>query len=53
VKHGPGTDLEDLVFEAINKDIEADEVAQVAQVAAITSEDPPELEKDGNDAPTA
>ena len=52
-KHGLETDLEDLDFEAINKDIEANEVAQAAQVAAVTSEDPPELEKDGNDAPTA
>ena len=27
VKHGPKTDLEDLDFEAINKEIEADEAA--------------------------
>ena len=27
VKHGPGTNLEDLNFEAINKEIEADEAA--------------------------
>ena len=40
-------DLEDLDFEAIDKEIEAD---GVAQVATITSDDPPELEKDGNDA---
>lgn len=37
-------------FEAIDKEIEADKVAQVAQAAA--GEDPPALEK-GNDAPPA
>ena len=47
IKHSPGTDLEDLDFEAIDKEIEAD---RVAQVATIIGEDPPELEKDGNDA---
>ena len=47
IKHSPGMDLEDLDFEAIDKEIEAD---GVAQVATITSDDPPELEKDGNDA---
>ena len=47
IKHSPGMDLEDLDFEAIAKEIEAD---GVAQVATITSDDPPELEKDGNDA---
>ena len=45
MKYGPKTDLEDLDFEAINKEIEADEAAQAAQVAASTGEDPPVPEK--------
>ena len=49
IKHSPGTDLEDLDFEAIDKEIEADEAAQAA---TITGKDPLELEKDRNDAPT-
>ena len=48
VKHGPGVDLEDLDFEAIDKEIEANKVAQAAAAAA----DAPESEKDGNDATT-
>ena len=27
IRHGPGTDMEDLDFEAVNKEIEADEAA--------------------------
>ena len=27
VKHGPGVDLEDMDFEAVDREIEADEVA--------------------------
>ena len=30
IKHGPGTDLEDLDFEAVDKEIEADEAALAA-----------------------
>ena len=48
IKHGPGVDLGDLDFKAIDKEIEADEVAQAAQAAAATGEDPPESEKDRN-----
>ena len=40
VKHGPETYLEDLDFEAIDKEIEADEAAQVIQATASTCEDP-------------
>ena len=47
VKHGTETDLEDLDFEAIDKEIEANEAAQATTFA---SEDPPMLEKGGNDA---
>ncbi|KAK9990986.1 hypothetical protein SO802_025971 [Lithocarpus litseifolius] len=52
VKHGPEIDLEDLDFEAIDKEIEADEAAQALAVAVI-GEDPPEPKKDGNDASAA
>ena len=52
MKHGPGLDLEDLEFEAIDKEIEANEAAQVSQAAAVAGDDPLESEKDGNDAPT-
>ena len=52
VKHSPET-LEDLDFEAINKEIEVDEVVQVAQAIASTGEDPPMPENGGNDAPGA
>ena len=48
MKHGLETDLEDLDFEAIDKEIEANEAAQAAQVAA--TEDPPAVEKE-DDAP--
>ena len=50
MKHGPGTDLEDLDFETVDKEIEANKVAQVVQAP---SEDPPEADKGGNDAPRA
>ena len=41
IKHDPGTDLEDLDFEAIDKEIEEDEVAQAsAQTVASTSVEP-------------
>lgn len=50
VKHSPKTDLEDLDFEAINKEIEEDEVVQAA---ASTSEDPLVPEKIGINAPKA
>lgn len=47
VKHGPGADLEDLNFEAIDKEMEADEAA------VAIDENPVEPEKGGNDAPVA
>ena len=41
IKHGPGTDLENLDFEAIDKEIEEDEAAQAsAQTAASTGIEP-------------
>ena len=51
IKHDLGTDLEDLDFEAIDKEIEVNEVAQAARATAATGEDPPEFEKDRNNAP--
>ena len=53
VKHGPETDLKDLDFVAIDKEIKADEAVQVAQATASTGEHPPMPEKGGNDAPEA
>ena len=52
VKHGSGVDLEDLDFEANDKEIEADKAAQASQAAIVAGDDPLESEKDGNDAST-
>ena len=51
IKHGLGTDLEDLDFEAVDKEIEVDKVAQATQVVATIGEDPLGVEKDGDDIP--
>ena len=51
IKHGPEMDLEDLDFKAIDKEIEADEAMQAVQATASVGEDPPVLEKGGNDTP--
>ena len=48
MKNGPEKNLEDLDFEAIDKEMEADEAAQVAVAA---DENPLEPDKGGNDAP--
>ena len=53
VKHGPGIDLEVLDFEAVDKEIEANEAAQAAQTSVTFGEDPPEVDKDGDNAPPA
>ena len=52
MKHGPGVDLEDLDFEAIDKEIAANKAAQASQAAVVAGDNPLEYEKDGNDAPT-
>ena len=52
IKHGPGTDLEELDFEDVDKEVEADKVAQAAQAAALTGKDP-ETGKDDDNAPQA
>ena len=51
MKHGPGTDLDDLDFEAIDKEIEAKEATHAAQTSVAVDEEPLVLEKGGNDDP--
>ena len=53
IKHGPEIDLEDLDFEAVDKEIEANEATQATQATKSTGEDPPVPERGGNDAPEA
>ena len=53
IKHGLETDLEDLDFEAIDKEIEANEAAQTAQATTSAGEDPPVPKKGGTNAPKA
>ena len=50
IKHGPSVDLEDLDFEAIDKEIEEDEVAQTA---ASTGVEPSQANQDDDAAPPA
>jgi len=50
MKHRLGTDLENLDFEAIDKEIEADETAQAVQASG---EDPSKADKGGDDTPLA
>ena len=52
IKHGPGVDLENLVFEAVDKEMEEDEVAQAsAQTVASTGVEPSQVDKDDGGAP--
>ena len=53
VKHDLETNLEDLDFEAIDKEIEVNEATQAAQATAFAGKDPPMLEKGGSDASEA
>ena len=53
IKHGPEIDLEDLDFEAVDKEIEANEATQAAQATKSVGEDPSVPERGGNDAPEA
>ena len=50
IKHGPGTDLEELDFKAVDKEMEEDEAAVAAQAAASTGADPSQADKDEDDA---
>ena len=52
IKHGSGIDLENLDFEAVDKEMEEDEAAQaLAQTAASTGVEPSQADKDDGDAP--
>ena len=52
IKHGAGVDLENLDFEAVDKEMEEDEAAQAsAQTAASTSVEPSQADEDNNGAP--
>ena len=54
IKHGSSVDLENLDFEAIDREMEEDEAAQAsAQTAASTSVEPPQAERDDGDAAQA
>ena len=54
IKHGSGVDLENLDFEAIDKEMEEDEAAQAsAQTAASTGVEPLQAERDEGDAAEA
>ena len=48
LKHGPGTNLEDLDFKAVDKEIEADEATQAVQPSG---EEPSVTDKVGEEAP--
>ena len=50
IKHGPGTNLEDLDFEAVDKEIEEDEATQAA---ASTGAEPSQANRDDDVAPPA
>ena len=52
MKHGPGVNLEDLDFKAVDKEIEANEATQVAQASVASGKGPPEADKGGDDAPS-
>ena len=52
IKHDPGVDLENLDFEAIDKEMEEVEAAQAsAQMAASTGVKPSQADKDDGGAP--
>ena len=52
IKHGSGVDLENLDFEAVDKEIEEDEAAQAsAQTTVSTGIEPSQADKDDGDAP--
>ena len=52
IKHGPGMDLENLDFEAVDKAMEEDEAAQAsAQTAASTGVEPSQANRDDGGAP--
>ena len=51
IKHGPGMDLENLDFEAVDKEMEEDETTQVsAQTVASTGVEPSQADRDDGGA---
>ena len=54
IKHGSGVDLENLDFEAMDREMEEDEATQASvQTAASTGVEPPQAERDDGDAAQA
>ena len=54
IKHGSGVDLENLDFEAVDREMEEDKAAQVsAQTATSIGVEPPPAERDDGDAAQA
>ena len=53
VKHGPGTNLEELDFKAVNKEMEEDKAALVTQTATSAGADPSQADKDEENTPSA
>ena len=54
IKHGSGVDLENLDFEAVDKEMEKDEAAQAsAQTVASTGVEPLQAKRDEGDAAEA
>ena len=54
IKHGSGVDLENLDFEAVDREMEEDEAAQAsAQTAASIGVKPPPTDRDDVDAAQA
>ena len=53
IKHGSGTDLEELDFEAVDKEMEEDEAALATQAAASAGADPSQADKDEENTPPA
>ena len=52
IKHGASIDLENLDFEAVDKEMEEDEVAQASvQTVASTGVEPSQVDKDDGGAP--
>ena len=52
IKHGPSTDLENLDFEAVDKEMGEDEAAQASvQTTASTSVEPSQADRDDGGAP--
>lgn len=53
IKHGSGTDLEELDFEAVDKEMEEEEAALATQTAASAGADPSQVDKDEENTPPA